>query len=377
MKHKGLGRMARLTCLAGAVMLGVVWANSNLEAQTQKGIDALDAGNYERAIAIFKAAAQETSHNDDFLLGACFRTQDLIDRTAADLRKVNRDIQENDRVIGKAGDLIAVARQRNDRQTEAIAQDALQKAQEARKKNEETRARLELTRSRAAASYAALRNRLAASLGRGPGSQIRGMVSNYSGRVQISKRSGEHFNLANEDPGFLEPGDTVTTYGSSSAEIQTLGGRGSVRLGEYSELKLREDTPEKQALELVKGKVYSVVDKADEFEKMLQDKIADYGHDLLHLQRLVQASVRRKLEIRTPASTACVRGTKFSVEVRAEGATELTVVEGTVEASDLKGEKQVLVEEGFRVIVTKDGISKPQKIVDLDKWWDKQAGGPF
>lgn len=323
------------------------------------------------------SAAQETSHNDDFLLGACFRTQDLIDRTAADLRKVNRDIQENDRVIGKAGDLIAVARQRNEKQTESIARDALQKAQEARKKNEETRARLESTRSRAAAAYAALRNKLASSLEGGSDSQIRGMVSSYSGRVQISRKNGEYFNLANEDPGFLEPGDSVTTYGSSSAEIQTLGGRGSVRLGEYSELKLREDTPEKQALELVKGKVYSVVEKADEFEKMLQDKIADYGHDLLRLQRLVQAGIKKKLEIYTPVFTASTRGTKFIVEVRAEGATELTVVEGTVEASDLKGEKQALVEEGFRVIVTKDGISKPQKIVDLDKWWDRQAGGPF
>ena len=67
MKQDTNGRMARLMWLAGAVMLGVVWANSNLEAQTQKGIDALNAGNYERAIAVFKAAAQGKHEADLFV----------------------------------------------------------------------------------------------------------------------------------------------------------------------------------------------------------------------------------------------------------------------------------------------------------------------
>ncbi len=42
-----------------------------------------------------------------------FQTRDLIDRTAANLQKVKQDIQENDRVIGKAEEIIAIARQRN------------------------------------------------------------------------------------------------------------------------------------------------------------------------------------------------------------------------------------------------------------------------
>jgi ferric-dicitrate binding protein FerR (iron transport regulator) len=326
------------------------------------------------------SAAQEASHNDGFLLGALVRTRDLIDRTAADLQKVNRDIQENDRVIGKAGDIIAIARQKNNTQAESVARDALQKAQEARKKNEETRARLELTRSRAAASYAAIRNMLAASPGSGPDSQIRGMVSTYSGNVQIARNDGERFDLDNTSPGFLRPGDRITTGGSSSAVVQTLDGRGTVQLGEYSELSFREDTPEKQALELVRGKSYSAVDNSDDFQKLLQDKIDQYGDDLRAVPGVVQASFRRwarKFEIRTGDAIMSVRGTKFAVELKNDGTTEVTVLEGAVETSDLKGEKQVLVEEGFRVIATKDGISKPQKIVDLDKWWDKQAGEPF
>lgn len=323
------------------------------------------------------SAAQEASQNDSFLLGALIRTRDLIDRTAADLQKVNQEIQENDRVIGKAENIIAVAGQRNNKQAESVARDALQKAREARKKNEETRARLDLTRSRAAASYAAIRNMLASGQGHGSDSQIRGMVSNYSGNVQISKKNGERSNLDNENPGFLEPGDRIMTSGSSGAVIQTLGGRGAVQLGEYSELKLQEDTPEKQDLELVRGKVYSAVDKADDFAKMLQDKMKEYGDDLLALPGVGQARLRnwaKKFEVRTPIGAAAVRGTKFAVELKDEDTTEIAVLEGAVEASDLKGEKRVLVEEGFKVIVTKDGISEPQKIADIEKWWEKQAG---
>jgi len=60
-----------------------------------------------------------------------------------------------------------------------------------------------------------------------------------------------------------------------------------------------------------------------------------------------------------------VRGTRFSVELKNEETTEIAVFEGSVEAGDSKGEKRVLVEEGFKVIVTKDGISGPQKIGDF------------
>ena len=66
-----------------------------------------------------------------------------------------------------------------------------------------------------------------------------------------------------------------------------------------------------------------------------------------------------------------MRGTKFTVELKNGETTELMVLEGAIEASDLKGEKRVLVEEGFKVIMTKDGISEPQKITEIEKWWEK------
>ena len=328
------------------------------------------------------SAAQETRPDDAFLLGALFKARDLIDRTAADLQKIDREIQENDRVIKKAEEIIVLAGQRNNKQAESVARDAQLKAREARKKNEDTKARLELVRKRAAASYGALKNRLAASLGGGANPPVKGMVSAYSGRVQVSKKSGETFELRADDPGLLEAGDAILTYGSSSAEVQTLDGRGTVQLGEYSELKLQEDTPEKQVLELVRGKVYSAVEKMDDFANMLQEKTKQFGSDFLTVANVsekeyeaviksLRARAQKKFEVRTGAGTGSVRGTKFTVELKNGETTELMVLEGAIEASDLKGEKRVLVEEGFKVIMTKDGISEPQKITEIEKWWEK------
>jgi len=328
------------------------------------------------------SAAQETRPDDACLLGALFKAQDLRDRAAADLQKIDREIQENDRVIKKAEEIIVLAGQRNNKQAESVAREALLKAREARKKNEETRARLETAGTRSAAAYAAIKNRLASNRGNGSNSRIQGLVAQYSGRVEIFKKNGEKSYLDGNDPGFLESGDEMTTYGSSSAEVQTLDGRATVQLGESSKIKLEEDTPQGQVLRLVQGKIYSAVEKMDDFANMLQEKTKQFGSDFLTVANVsekeyeaviksLRARAQKKFEVRTPSWAMAVRGTKFSVELKNGEATEITVFEGSVEAGDLKGEKRILVEEGFKVIVTKDGISGPQKITEIDKWWDK------
>jgi tetratricopeptide (TPR) repeat protein len=67
MSQKEKGIMARPILLAMVVLLGVVWASPNLEAQSMKGVNAIAAGEYEQAIAIFKAAAQGGSEKDRFI----------------------------------------------------------------------------------------------------------------------------------------------------------------------------------------------------------------------------------------------------------------------------------------------------------------------
>jgi hypothetical protein len=73
--------------------------------------------------------------------------------------------------------------------------------------------------------------------------------------------------------GYLEPGDEVITYGNSKAELQVWGGQGSVTLGEYSKFRVEEDSAGEQIINFLKGKAYIAVDKADDFAKMLREKL--------------------------------------------------------------------------------------------------------
>ena len=59
--------MAKPRMLAAALLLGFLSASSNLEAQPRKGLDALVAGDYEQAIAVFKVAAQGGQEKDRFI----------------------------------------------------------------------------------------------------------------------------------------------------------------------------------------------------------------------------------------------------------------------------------------------------------------------
>jgi len=324
-------------------------------------------------------AAQEADQNDSFLLGACFRAQTLVDKAIADLQKVDRDIADDDRMIQKLEDIIAQARQKDNKQAESTARELLLKARSARRKNEETRAALELRRARAVASLGVIKNRMSSEAGSKP--RVGGFVSDFSGRVQVNKKNGETFGLTSADIGLLETGDSLLTYGASSVEFQALDGRGTVKLGEYSELKLEEDSPERQVVELARGRLYSAVDKADDFAAMLESKMGQYRDDLIALpgmgqerlealQKRLKAWANRKFQVSRGGSCGAVRGTKFSVEVKGDE-TEFAVYEGAVEVGDLKGERTVLVEAGFKVVATKDAVSEPVKIASVDNWWEK------
>jgi ferric-dicitrate binding protein FerR (iron transport regulator) len=324
------------------------------------------------------SVAQEASREDGFLLGTYLKTRTLIDKATADLQKIGREIQENGRDINKAEEIIKLAKQRDNKPAESAAREALSNGREARKKNKEIWTRIELVMTRTEAYLATVKDLMASQQGQGSNSRIRGIVSRYSGRVEILKKNGEKAPLDGTSPGLLEPGDEIAAATASGAEIQTLDGRGTVQMGGNSRLKLEEDTPDMQALRLVEGKIYSEVDKAEDFAAMLQDKMGQYRNELLALPGTAwdksEAWFRRlakKFEVRTIPHAMAVRGTRFSVEIRDGDTTDLLVFEGSVEMSDHKGEQTVLVEQGFKVVATKDGISEPQKIADIDKWWEK------
>ena len=98
--------MARSRLLAAVVLLGVVWASSNLEAQPKKGLDALAAGDYEQAITIFKAAAQGGSKKDRlanyYFLGMAYYQIKQLPEAIAALEESLKHVGDADKLTANA-----------------------------------------------------------------------------------------------------------------------------------------------------------------------------------------------------------------------------------------------------------------------------------
>jgi hypothetical protein len=315
--------------------------------------------------------------NEGFLVGVLLKTWTLREQAVADIQMSDRELQTSETMLQEAENRMAIAVETYNRQAAWDAREPLEKARADRKKIKQTRARLDLARTRTEASYTAVRNLLVSGQGKGSNSLICGMVSLQSGKVEIFKKDGKKLALDGSHPRFLEPGDEMMTRGASSAEVQVLDGRAAVRLGEHSRLKLEEDGPQEQVLRLVQGKIYSAVDNVDDFAKMLQDNAGNIEAD----QKLKEAIARteepikgwkdRMFTLRTLNACCSVRGTKFTVGLMSSDGTEVAIFEGAVDVADANCANGVLVGQGFKVIVTKDGLSEPRKFTDIDKWWEK------
>ena len=156
--------------------------------------------------------------------------------------------------------------------------EALAKANEAKVKNEKNRSMAELKKKRSELAIANVRNMLADKLSQTQ--EIKSVVTNYSGNVSILKKNGETIPLENNRSGYLETGDEIWTLGNSGAEIQFLEGRGSLKVGEYSKVKMEADDTGTQVMNMIQGKINISVEKVESYQKMMEEKIKAYKEDL-------------------------------------------------------------------------------------------------
>lgn len=335
------------------------------------------------------------------LLGVLFKLQGMRDEAVADIQRYEGEIHKCIVTIGKCENIIGLARQKGNAEAERIAGDALAKARQAKLKNEELKNSAALRKKRAEIALANVRNLLAKQLDEK--AEIRSVVTGLTGRAVIfSKRLNESIPVEDANAAFLEPGDEIWTYGNSSVQMQFLDGRGTLKLGEYSKFRMEEDKQGKQIINILKGKIYIGLDKLDDYQKMMEEKIRRYKSDTALVKdevvgKLVEEheKLQERLEkakkggyrstsllwpllpgyeFRTPCIVLAIRGTKFMVFEDEKTGTEVIVLEGAVELKAIKGEKTFIVDAGYRILATKDGvISKPEKI-DLKKikrLWEK------
>ncbi|TRZ88820.1 MAG: hypothetical protein D4R88_06935 [Methanosarcinales archaeon] len=326
----------------------------------------------------------------NWLLGVIFKLENMRDKAIADIQKYEGEIQKCDTTINKSENIVRLAQQKGNVQAEVIAREASLKAQEAKLKNKEKKNSAEFNKKRAEFALATVKNELSNALSQPQ--KIKSVITNYSGRVSIQKESGEIIDFGKNQTSLLEKGDAIQTYGNSSAELQFLEGRGSLKVGEYSKVKMEADDAGTEVMNMIQGKVNISVEKLENYQQMMEEKIKAYKEDLntvndatkqeklnayenylKGLKHRIQ-NIQKKFEVRTPAWAMSVRNTEFLVFEDEKTGTEMIVLEGSVEMKGTKGDKTIIVNAGYKGTVTKDGIlSDPEKLdlSKIERWWER------
>lgn len=313
---------------------------------------------------------------NSWLHGVIVKLETMKDNSEADILKCEREIQKSESIIKKSKYIITQAQKEGNAQAERIARQALTTAQEAKRKHEKNKKIAELRKRKAEIAIANILNLVR----KEPSLEIKSVVTSYSGNVLILKKNSETIPLEDKGSGYLEVGDEIWTLDNSSVELQFLDGRGVIRLGEYSKIKMDEGEG-MQILNMLKGKVHIAVEKMDEYLKMLNEKFKEYKEkistipeDIENYLRRMNAKMERKCKVRTPTAVIGPRGTEFLVFEDEKTGTELIVLEGSVELKGTKGEKSIIINAGYRGTATKDGrLSDPGKIdlSKIERWWEE------
>ena len=267
------------------------------------------------------AGQDVATRQSGWLLSVVFKLETMRERANADIRQYDGNIQRCNATIAKSDNLIGIAQQKDNAKMEAIAREASSKAQEAKAANVGLKTAAENRKARAEYALAHVQNALA-DAGDAP-RKIKAVIADYSGRVAVQKASGESFELGATQSPVLEKGDSIATYGNSRVELQCLDGRGSLQIGEFSQVKMEADDAGLQALRLLQGKVNISVESLEKYQKSMAEKIKAYQEDLKTVndataQQKWQAledeyqqakakakgMLQKKLEVRTPSAVS-------------------------------------------------------------------------
>jgi hypothetical protein len=321
--------------------------------------------------------AQAAGDNEGFLVGVLLKTWALKKQLAADIETSDRELQTTERIFQEAEKRMTNATETHNSQAIFAARAPLDKARADFKKAKQARTRLDQANARAEAAYAAVKSMLVPGQEKGSDSSFCGLLSLHSGKAKLFRKNGDQVILDAGRPRFLETGDEIITTGGVRAEAQVLDGRAILVVDENSRLKLEEDGPEEQVLRLVQGKIYIAVDKPEDFAALLRGSGAYFEADpelkeaVAGNQERVLGLTNKTFMLRTPSACCSAKGAKFTIELDKGGRTEIAVLEAGLEAGDAECARQVKVEEGFRISLTKGGISEPRKASEVDRWWEK------
>lgn len=336
-----------------------------------------------------KKPSAKSSHPEShplsiFTLGTLIKLQAQERETKAEIEQLIREVDKCDASIARSKEIVSKAKKAGNAPAERLAGESIIKSEKAKT----SYLKQGLLANRKLARIKGNKQRLSNDLLSWGRDNVRGAVSWAKGNVTVNSpdRNGEK-PVSAQHAEQLQSGDEVSTGREGKAELQVLGGRGSVTMAENSRLKIEDDKPGAEVVCTQEGKFHFLVEKKAAFETELEQELAsllgkagqamDKTNDsYLSFLGKLKKRMEKKLQVKMRSGgTGAVRGTEFLVTEHPDGSSEITVIEGSVAISDSAAKKEVLITIGQKISISPDGIPLSVQGVDTDalpRWWEEQ-----
>jgi hypothetical protein len=270
--------------------------------------------------------------------------------------------------------IIGTEKQKEDAQkAKPVAEKALMLARQTQKKLKEQKMEYEWRMTRLKEEERSLKDSYSKMASN---NNVAGLVKECSGTVKIMNLQTKKLEDACYSNMPINDGDKITTSSDGRIELKILDGRGNFIVGPDSEVIVKKKSADEEGVEFIQGKVYTKVDKSDEYLQKAKDYIERYKEDLKTIKGWTEEKMKEyglkgyRYSIKTIGAVLGIRGTEFTVETNKTGFTKISVIEGSVEVS-LTGKNEVTeIPEGYEAIIIGETLTK-RKIERLEKWWER------
>jgi hypothetical protein len=328
--------------------------------------------------------AQSFTSGDKLWLSAYFDLQNEKMKVEERIKEIDLKIAQNEQEIWQINELlvkiqrtliIGTEKQKEDAQkAKPVAEKALMQAKETQKKLKDQKMEYEWLMTRLNEKERSLKDsysKMASS-----NNNVVGLVKECSGTVKIMNLQTKKLENACHSFMPINDGDKITTSSDGKIELKILDGRGNFIVGPDSEVIVKKKSADEEGVEFIQGKVYTKVDKSDEYLQKVKDYIERYKEDLKTIKGWTEEKMKEyglkghRYSIKTITAVLGIRGTEFTVETNKTRFTKISVIEGSVEVS-LTGKNEVTeIPEGYEAIINGETLTK-RKIEKLEKWWER------
>ena len=329
--------------------------------------------------------AQNVTSGDKLWLSAYFDLQKEKMKVEERIKEIDLKIAQNEQEIRQINELLAkiqrtliigTEKQKEDAQkAKPIAEKALMQAKETQKKLKEQKMEYEWLMSRLNEEERSLKDLYSKMASN---NNVAGLVKECSGTVRIVNSQTKKLEDACYSYMPINDGDKITTSSDGRIELKILDGRGNFIIGPNSEVIVKKKSADEEGVEFIQGKVYTKVDKSDEYLQKFKGYIESYKEDLKTIKGWVEEKMKEyglkghQYSIKTITAVFGIRGTEFTVETNKTGFTKISVIEGSVEVSLIGKNEVTEIPEGYEAIINGETLTK-RKIEKLEKWWGNKS----